>query len=192
MTFNEFDYTAYPTELKMFRATILKAKMMQTQLGRHRRSHKWLTYVNSTRIRFSFATWLIHAFYADRHVTAAIVCMELGCSRKAIDEMVNDWEAEGWLYKEKGVGPHSQKYYLHVSQEVLHVNDEWFQWYEEEIMKLIGKAYDYYKQSKNNIQDMKSKSQFNSSNNANLSGIDDNVTSFILDSSRKRRSKGQT
>jgi len=192
MTYNVFDYKAYPTELKMFRATILKAKMMQSQLGRHRRGHKWLAYVNSTRTRYNFATWLIHAFYADRNITAAIVCMELGCSRKAIDEMINDWEAEGWLYKEKGTGSHSQKYYLHLSQEVLNINDEWFEWYEEEIMKLIGKAYDYYIQSKNNIQDMKSKSEFNSSDNANLSGIDDKVTSFILDSSRKRRSKGNT
>lgn len=192
MTFNEFDYTAFPTELKMFRATILKTKMMQTQVQNNRKNHKWLAYVNSTRARYNFATWLLHAFYADRNITAALICTELGVSRKAIDEMVNDWEAEGWLYKEKGVGSHSQKYYLHISQEVLHVNDEWFQWYEEEIIKLIGKAYYYYKQSKNDIQDMKSKSEFNSSNNANLRGIDDNVTSFILNSSRKRRSKGNT
>lgn len=192
MKFDEFDYKAYPTELKMLRATVLKAKMMQQQVQNNRKNHKWLTYVNSTRTRYNFATWIIHSFYAERNITAALICSELGVSRKAIDEMVNDWEAEGWLYKEKGTGSHSQKYYLHPSQEILHINDEWFQWYEEHILKLVGKAYDYFNQMQVPITTMKEKSEFNSSSNANLSGIDDNVTSFILDSSRKRRSKGNT
>jgi len=192
MNINEFDYQAYPAELKMLRATVLKAKMLQQQVQNNRQSSKWLKYVNSTRTRYNFATWLIHAFYAERDVTAALLCTEIGVSRKAIDEMVNDWEAEGWLTKEKGTGPNSQKYFLHVSQEVLHTNDEWFQWYEENVLVFVGKAHDFYTETQKCFKTMKEKSRFNSSTGANLSGIDDNVTSFILDSSRKRRSKGTT
>ena len=192
MNIDEFDYKAYPVELKVFRATVLKAKMMQTQVQNNRKSHKWLTYTNSTRNRYNFATWLIHAFYSDRSVTAALLCTEMGISRKSIDEMVNDWEAEGWLYKEKGEGVHSQKYFLHPSQEVLHINDEWFQWYEDQVMPLVGNAFAFHTNSSINANSMKEKSSFNTTSNANLSGIDDNVTSFILDSSRKRRSEGTT
>ena len=180
--FIQFDYNDYPVELKLFRATVTKAKMVQYQVQNNRTSHKWLQYVNSTRVRYGFAVWLIHSFYADRDITAALITTEMGVSRKAIDEMVNDWEAEGWLYKEKGTGIDSTKYFLHPTAEILHINDEWFQWYEHTISL----------NSKINIVDIKQKAQFNTTSGTNLSGIEDNVASFILEGSRKRRSKGKT
>jgi hypothetical protein len=190
--FIQFDYNDYPVELKLFRATVTKAKMVQYQVQNNRTSHRWLQYVNSTRVRLGFATWLIHSFYADRDITAALITTEMGVSRKAIDEMVNDWEAESWLYKEKGTGIDSTKYFLHPSPEILHINDEWFQWYEHTIYPLINDALTLYKASKVNISDLKHKAQFNTTSGTNLSGIEDNVASFILDGSRKRRSKGKT
>lgn len=190
--FLEFDYKDYPIELKLFRATVLKAKMQQFQVQSNRVGHKWLMYINSTKIRFAFAAWLMHSFYADRDITAALITTEMGVSRKAIDEMVNDWEAEDWLYKEKGTGIHNNKLFLHPTMEILHINDEWFQWYEVHILPLIGNAYNVYKHSKLKISDLQHEVQFNTTSGTNLSGIEDNVASFILESSRKRRSKGKT
>ena len=76
--------------------------------------------------------------------------------------------------------------------EILHINDEWFQWYEDTILPLIRNAFNVYKHSKLNISDLKDEVQFNTTSGTNLSGIEDNVASFILESSRKRRSKGKT
>jgi len=188
----KFDYNDYPLELKLFRASVSKARMVQYQVQNNRTGHKWLQYVNSTRVRTGFATWLIHSFYADRDITAALITTEMGVSRKAVDEMVNDWVEEGWLYKEKGTGTDNNKYFLHPSQEILHINDEWFQWYEQTIYPLISNAFALYKASKINISELKHKAQFNTTSGTNLSGIEDNVASFILEGSRKRRSKGQT
>lgn len=181
----------YPVELKLFRASVLKAKMVQHQVQNNRTGHKWLTYVNSTRVRFAFAAWILHSFYADRDITAAIIRIEMGVSRKAIDEIVADWVAEDWLYKEKGVGIDSTKYFLHVTQQILDVNEEWFQWYEHSIYPLIQNAFDLYRTSKVSINELKQKAQFNTTTGTNLSGIEDNVASFILEGSRKRRSKGK-
>jgi len=189
---DKFNYNDYPLELKLFRASVFKAKMVQYQVQNNRTGHKWLQYVNSTRVRTGFATWLIHSFYADRLITAALITTEMGVSRKAVDEMVKDWVEEGWLYKEKGTGIDNNKYFLHPSQEILHINDEWFQWYEHTIYPLISNALTLYKVSKVNINELKQKAQFNTTSGTNLSGIEDNVASFILEDSRKRRSKGQT
>lgn len=180
-----FDYNDYPIELKIFRATVLKAKMVQVQTRNNRNYNKFLKYVNSSKARHDFATWIIHSFYADRDLTAAMICAEMGISRKAVDEMVKDWEAEEWLYKEKGEGIHIHKYFLHPSNEILNTNDEWFQWYEEEILPLIHRAFDFYRNSKENLQELKHDSNFNTSTTTNLSAIEDVVTSFILNSKKR-------
>ena len=183
---NRLDFT---TEQRLFRATVLKAKMIQYQVQLNRTGHKWLVYVNSTKTRYNFATWLVHSFYSNRPITAAILCVEIGVSRKAIDEIVNDWIAENWLFKEKGVGDDVNKNFLHPTDEVLLINDEWFQWYEENIVPDMQNAIDFYKQSKVSISDLAAKAEFNTTSTPNLSGIEDNVASFILESSRKRRKK---
>ena len=179
----------YPVELKLFRATVLKARMVQYQLQNNRNSHRWLVYVNSTRVRFAFAFWLIHSFYADRDITAALITTEMGVSRKAIDEIVADWLAEKWLYKEKGVGIDSTKFFLHPCDEVLDMNNDWFEWYEDSIYPLIQDSFDLYRASKVSINELKHKAQFNTTSGTNLSGIEDNVASFILEGSRKQRGK---
>lgn len=185
-----FDYNDYPIELKIFRATVLKAKMLQVQAQNNRNNHKWLKYVNSSRNRTQFAIWIIHSFYADRSITAALVTTETGISRKAVDEMIKDWEAEGWLYKEKGEGVHKHKFFLHPNQEILHINDEWFQWYEEEILPMIKKTFSYYTASKMSIKQLQHESEFNTNSGSNLSGIEDTVTRLILKSSKEQRAEG--
>lgn len=182
-----FNYKDYPLELKMFRATVMKAKMMQYQCQNNRNNHKWLQYVNSTRNRFMFAGWVIHSFYAERDLTAAIVTAEMGISRKAVDEMVNDWEAEGWLYKEKGTGINVHKVFLHPSDEVLHINDEWFQWYEDSILPMIIKAHTFYNSRDIDLKSLQNDSQFTTNSGSNLSSLEEGVSSFILNGSRKLR-----
>ena len=179
----------YPLELRISRATIMKGKMILEQIQNNRNSNKWLQYTNSTRTRFNFATWLVHSFYSNRLLTPGVMATEMGVSRKSIDEIASDWLAENWLIKEKGTGIHIHKVFFHPSDEVLEINDEWFQWYEETIMPMIGKAFDLFKSSLVNRKDLQYDSQFNTTTGSNLSGIEDNVASFILNTKEKQRSK---
>ena len=84
------------------------------------------------------------------------------------------------------------KVFLHPSDEVLEINDEWFQWYEETIMPMVAEAYDLWKSSLVNRKDLQYDSQFNTTTGSNLSGIEDNVASFILNTKEKQRSKRNT
>ncbi len=184
-----FNYRDYPLEVKISRATLMKARMILVQIQNNRNDHKWLKYVNSTRVRYNFATWIVHSFYADRNLTAAIMTAEMGVSRKAIDAIVQDWEAEGWLYKEKGEGLNIHKVFLHPSEEIIHMNDEWFQWYEETIVPMVSQAFEMFKSYRLDTNELQKNSQFNTTSSTNLSGIEDNVASFILKSNREKRSK---
>ena len=179
-----FDYNDYPLELKIFRASVLKSKMLEVQARNNRNYCKYLKYVNSSQNRCDFSTWVIHSFYADRKITAAIICTEMGISRKAVDEMVKDWEAEDWLYKEKGEGIDIHKYFLHPTHEVLHIHDEWIQWYEDSILPSIKSAFEHYTYSKVSIKKLQHDSQFNTNTGSNLSGIEDKVTELILRKSK--------
>jgi len=185
-----FDYKDYPLELRISRATVLKARMILEQIQNNRNNHKWLRYTNSTRTRFHFATWIVHSFYSNRAITPAIITAEMGVSRKAINEIVSVWEAEGWLYKEKGTGIDVHKVFLHPSDEIIHINDEWFQWYESTILPMIVKSFNLLQSSTVDRSELQYDSQFNSTSSTNLSGIEDNVASFILKSSKKQRGKG--
>ena len=182
----------YPLELRISRATIMKGKMILEQIQNNRNSNKWLQYTNSTRTRFNFATWLVHSFYSNRLLTPGVMATEMGVSRKSIDEIASDWLAENWLIKEKGTGIHIHKVFFHPSDEVLEINDEWFQWYEETIMPMVAEAYDLWKSSLVNRKDLQYDSQFNTTTGSNLSGIEDNVASFILNTKEKQRSKRNT
>lgn len=184
---NDLDFSI---ETKMFRATVLRAKMMQFQAQKNRTNHKWLKYVNSTSVRFNFATWIVHSFYAERRITASIINVEMGVSRKAVDEMVNDWLAEDWLYREKGEGNDSTKLFLHPTEEILMLNNEWFEWYEDVILPDLMETFSLLQNSKVSYKNLKDKVSFNPLHTTNLSGIDNTVTSFILKNDEKRRSKG--
>lgn len=184
---NDLDFSI---ETKMFRATVLRAKMMQFQAQKNRTNHKWLKYVNSTSVRFNFATWIVHSFYADRRITASIINVEMGVSRKSVDEMVNDWLAEDWLYREKGEGNDSTKLFLHPTEEILMLNNEWFEWYEDVILPDMMETFSLLQNSKVSYKKLKDKVSFNPLHTTNLSGIDNTVTSFILKNDEKRRSKG--
>jgi hypothetical protein len=183
---NNLDFSV---ETKMFRATVLRAKMLQYQAQKNRTNHKWLQYVNSTSTRFNFAAWIVHSYYADRRITASIIQVEMGVSRKAIDEMVNDWLAEDWLYKEKGEGMDSNKYFLHPTEQILLLNNEWFEWYEEVILPDMMKTFYVLQNSKVSYKNLKDKVSFNPLHTTNLSGIDNKVTSFILKNDEKQRSR---
>ena len=181
---NELDFSI---ETKLYRASVLKCKMMQFQAQKNRVNHKWLKYVNSTTIRFMFATWIVQSFYSDRSITAALITAEMGVSRKAIDEMVSDWLAEEWLYREQGTGSDAHKMYLHPSDEILRINNEWFEWYEESIVPIIEPTLLALRASKVDYKVLKETASFDPVHTTNLSGIDNKVTSFILKSNEKQR-----
>ena len=183
---NDLDFSI---ETKLFRSSILKTNMMKYQAQKNRTNHKWLQYVNSTSVRFHFATWIVHSFYSDRKITASLISVEMGISRKSVDEMVNDWLAEDWLYREKGEGSDSTKFFLHPTDMVIKINNEWFEWYEEAILPTMMETYNILQTSKVSYTNLKDKVSFNPLHTTNLSGIDNTVTSFILNSNEKQRSK---
>ena len=183
---NELDFSI---ETKLFRAAVLKSKMMQYQSQKNRVNHPWLRYVGSTEARFMFASWLVHAFYSERPITASYIKADMGISRKAIDEMVNDWTNAGWLFKEKGTGVDSNKIFLHCSEEILMLNNEWFEWFEDSIAPMVHTPYQVLQNSKVSYSELKKNVSFNTTSGANLSGIDDNVASFILNNTEEKRSK---
>tara|TARA_R110002074_G_scaffold398979_1_gene591492 strand:- start:410 stop:1039 length:630 start_codon:yes stop_codon:yes gene_type:complete len=172
-------------EERVLRATILKDKMSCFQVQNNRTHAKFLNYSNSSTLRYQFWNWIIHAYYTDRNITASIITIEMGCSRKAVDEMVNDCVAEEWLRKTKGKNAEKTKIFLSPTAEPLGYQAEWFEWYIDEMCELRGQAYRDYigslakEKTKNNAQ-------FNTLNGANLGGIEENVTSFIVNSSKKR------
>ena len=54
---------------------------------------------------------------------------------------------------------------------------------------MVAEAYDLWKSSLVNRKDLQYDSQFNTTTGSNLSGIEDNVASFILNTKEKQRSK---
>ena len=173
------------SEERVLRATILKDKMSCFQVQNNRIHSKYLNYSNSSTLRYQFWNWIIHAYYTDRHITASVITIEMGCSRKAVDEMVNDCVAEEWLVKIKGQNAEKTKIFLYPTAEPLGSQAEWFEWYIEEMCEMRGHAYRDYIASLDKKK-TKANAEFNTFNSANLGGIEENVTSFIVNSSKKR------
>ena len=165
-----------------FNAAVLKKLMLITQLRNNRTQTKYLSYTNSTHLKYMFGMWILHGYYTQRPLTASLITMELGCSRKSTDEMVNDWVAENLLYKETGMDKDANKMYLHPCEIPLEHNAEWFEWYEEEIQPMMIEASLSLRSSKTNIADVQNSVKFNTSNTSNLRGIEHKITSVMLKS----------
>ena len=167
-----------------YRAAILKEGMLKWQVQNNRNQTKWLAYVNSTSLRLHFSNWLFHAYYTGRKVTASTLTIEIGCSRKSMDEMINDWFEEKWLTKEKGTGSDSNKYYLHVTEIPLSHQQEWFDWYTEQVIPMRSKSYRSYEAriERDKIKDL---IKFDTTTTTNIRGIDNKVSSFIVNSTKR-------
>lgn len=170
-------------EDKHYRATIIKEKMMAYQVQKNRVHTKWLAYVNATQLKHAFANWIFHAYYTGRVITASLLTIEIGCSRKAIDEMVSDWHLEGWLIKTKGLDSNKNKFYLTPTEEPLKHQQEWYDWYEDSIQPLRNEAYSLLMESRKKPSNPEAK--FDTLATTNMRGIESSVSSFIIDPKKR-------
>ena len=170
-------------EEKNYRATVIKEKMMTYQIRKNRSHTKWLSYVNSTALKYAFANWILHAYYIARNLTASIITIEMGCSRKAIDEMVSDWHESSWIIKTRGTDANKNKFYLTPTNEVLEHQHEWFSWYEDTIQPMHSEAWTVLYDSRKKPN--KEKADFNTLETTNMRGIESSVSSFIIDPKKR-------
>ena len=170
-------------EDKHYRATIIKEKMMAHQVHKNRVHTKWLAYVNSSALKYAFTNWLFHAYYTDRNITASLMTIEIGCSRKAIDEMVADWYFEGWLIKTRGKDSNKNKFYLTPTEEPLKHQQEWYDWYEDIIQPMRNEAYSLLMESRK--EPSNPTAEFVTLETTNLRGIESSVSSFIIDPKKR-------
>ena len=170
-------------EEKNYRATVIKEKMMTYQIRKNRSHTKWLSYVNSTALKYAFANWILHAYYTDRNLTASLMTIEMGCSRKAIDEMVSDWHESGWIIKTRGTDSNKNKFYLTPSDEPLEHQHEWYSWYEDIIQPMRDEAWALLFESRKKPN--KKKAKFDTLETTNMRGIESSVSSFIIDPKKR-------
>jgi hypothetical protein len=170
-------------EEKNYRATVIKEAMMAYQVRKNRSHTKWLSYVNSTALKYNFANWILHAYYIARNLTASIITIEMGCSRKAIDEMVSDWHESNWIIKIRGTDANKNKFYLTPTNEVLEHQHEWFSWYEDTIQPMRNEAWAVLYDSRKKPN--KAKADFNTLETTNMRGIESSVSSFIIDPKKR-------
>ena len=181
---------AFSDEERAFRATVLKEKMITYQVQNNRTHTKWLQYINSTALRFNFCAWIFHGYYTNRPINASLLTIEMGCSRKAIDEIVADWYAEGWLTKTPGVNEDKNKFYLLPTTIPLEHHEEWFEWYEQAIIPDRKLAYNNLVLKRQSLDNVKI-GHFDTTNTTNLRGIEKNVSSFIVNPKSKRVNRGE-
>ena len=58
-----------------FNAAVIKKLMLITQLRNNRNHTKFLSYSNSTHLKYMFGMWILHGYYTQRPLTASLITM---------------------------------------------------------------------------------------------------------------------
>ena len=173
-------------EHKTYYAAVGNFIMKYYQVRKNRKHTKITRYSNSTDDKRSFHAWMVHAWFTKRNITASMIAIEMAVSRKSVDKWVNDWLAEGWLVKE--TCKETNKIYLRATFEPLITSMEFFDWHQEVIAPMMKDAYQAYM-----ITDVEAQKQrmntvaFQPVETANMRGIEQVTTDFIINPSKRNR-----
>ncbi len=177
---------AMPIEQKTWYGCIGNMIMKYYQIRKNRTNTKITRYSNSTDDKRAFHCWLVNAYFTERNVTASMIAIEMNVSRKAVDQWVKDWEAEGWL--QKIPADNGNKFYLRPTFEAVMTSIEFFDWHEEVISPVVADARTAY----HHVRDKKlSKTMkaitFQPMETANMKGIEECTTNFIINPNKQNR-----
>lgn len=175
-----------PQEHKNYYAAVGNFIMKYYQVRKNRKHTKITRYSNSTDDKRAFHCWLVHAYLTKRNLTASMISIEMAVSRKSVDKWISDWLAEGWLTKE--TCKESNKVFLRATLEPLNTSIEFFDWHEEVIAPMMKDAYQAHQITDVEAQKKRmNRVAFQPVETANMRGIEQVTTDFIINPSNRKR-----
>ena len=167
-----------PKHQKLWCAAFTKVFITYYQIRKNRNHTKYLAYCNSTQDKLLFFAWVTHAWFTERKITASDITIEMGVSRKFVDECVKDSTAEGWIIKEKG---DRNQVYLIPSEEVIECSAELAEYHNTGISPKVNEARDIYNSVvEGRIEQLQKDFQMNPLKTTHLGGLEKNIHDFII------------
>jgi len=177
---------AMPEEQKVWYAALSVMIMKHYQVRKNRTNTKITAYSNSTDDKRAFHNWLTNAYFTNRNITPAMVAIEMNVSRKAVDQWVKDWEAEGWLTKHHATD--GNKFYIKPNFEAVMTSIDFFDFHEEAISPMVNEARTAYLHVRDDkLRKSRNAVTFKPMESANMKGIEEVTTNFIINPRKNRK-----
>lgn len=79
-----------------------RLRLIEIEINLHKRrgvagNTKIQRYFNSTQIRNTFARWMVHAVYTNKHYNITQLAKGLNTNRQTISSIIKDCEGEGYI-----------------------------------------------------------------------------------------------